>query len=121
MLFENRRRVYRARALRQDMTDGEQILWSRLRRGATGYWFRRQFPVGLYVLDFYCAKARLCVEVDGPQHESDRDARRDSALARLGIVTVRARSIDVFDNVDGVLDEIVRACQGRTGWKPPGA
>ena len=113
----------RARKLRKEMTDGERILWGHLRRNAHGFHFRRQVPIDPYVLDFYCAKARLAVEVDGPQHLERRllDDRRDAFFLAKGIVTLRVRSIEVFDNIDGVIDEIVRICQQRTGWQPPGA
>src|SRR5690606_24230399 len=72
----------RARELRSEMTQPEWTLWQMLRRSQTGLRFRREHPVGPYVLDFYCASARLCVEVDGPVHEEPeqvaRDAIRDS-------------------------------------------
>ena len=121
MLHHNTDRLNLARKLRREMTEGETILWNRLRRKAMGYSFRRQFPSGPYVLDFYCAVARLCVEIDGPQHAESlaQDAKRDLHFESLGIETLRIPSIEVFDNIDGVLDEIVRTCQSRTGWKPP--
>ena len=87
----------RAQALRRTLTQPERTLWALLRRNELGYHFRRQHPIGPYVLDFYCAAARLCVEVDGPAH-ADRqaqDARRDNWLAAQRIRTLRFSSEDV--------------------------
>lgn len=124
MKYQNRDKnaLFRARKLRRGQTEGERIIWEHLRRSAMGFRFRRQFPVGPYVLDFYCSTAKLCVEIDGPDHEEriERDVQRDRFLAGLGIETLRMASLEVFDNIDGVLDDIVRACQRRTGWKKPG-
>jgi len=68
----------RARSLRRTMTAPERALWSLLRRKHLGLHFRRQHPIGPFVLDFYCASARLCVEIDGPAHadRGEADARR---------------------------------------------
>jgi len=76
----------RARELRRDMSLPEVILWEHLRRGGLGGMrFRRQHPVGPYVLDFYCAASRLAIEVDGAQHDLPEqmrhDIRRDAWLA----------------------------------------
>ena len=81
----------RARALRRNLTLPERLLWSMLRGNRTGRHFRRQHPLGPYILDFYCASARLCVELDGPVHaeRGGHDARRDAWLAAQGIRTLR--------------------------------
>src|SRR3984893_14540027 len=76
--------VRRARGLRQEMTDAEVRLWLRLRgEQIEGHRFRRQVPIGPYVADFACLKARVIVEVDGGQHadEVERDQRRTEGLA----------------------------------------
>ena len=77
--------------LRRNLTQPEQTLWALLRRNQLGLHFRRQHALGPYILDFYCAAARLCVEVDGPAHAESvgRDARRDAWLATQGIRTLR--------------------------------
>ena len=59
----------RAKVLRRNLTQPEQTLWALLRRNGLGLHFRRQHALGPYILDFYCAAAKLCVEVDGPAHE----------------------------------------------------
>src|SRR5215213_446414 len=67
----------RARQLRRNMTDAEQLLWRELRRGGLGWRFRRQFPIPPYVVDFACIEAWLIVELDGGQHVAAKDNRRD--------------------------------------------
>jgi very-short-patch-repair endonuclease len=84
----------RARRLRQSLTGAEVGLWVRLRgKALDGYRFRRQHPVGPYILDFYCTEARLAVEIDGESHNAPEqvahDARRDRWLLEQGIRTLR--------------------------------
>jgi very-short-patch-repair endonuclease len=64
------------------MTGPERTLWALLKRNRRGLHFRRQYPVGPFILDFYCAAARLCIEIDGPVHadQVERDARRTAWL-----------------------------------------
>lgn len=92
----------------------EKVLWEHLRAKRLGFKFRRQFPIGPYVLDFYCAEAKLCVEVDGEQHESKGpdDRVRDVHLEALGIQTLRIRSTHLFEPID-VLARIQEACKVR--------
>jgi very-short-patch-repair endonuclease len=77
--------------------------------------FRRQHPIGSYVLDFYCPALGLAIEVDGGQHGDDaaraRDERRTRWLSSKGITIVRFWNNDVFANFEGVLTEIVRAVE----------
>src|SRR5580698_6033535 len=95
----------RAKAFRQAMSPPEVLLWTRLRllRGE-GPSFRRQHPIGPYIADFYCAGARLVVEVDGAHHTEDgqiaRDAARSAYLARMGYRIVRVPAGDVMRNAD---------------------
>ncbi|MEQ8404258.1 MAG: endonuclease domain-containing protein [Oceanicaulis sp.] len=103
-----------ARALRRRMTDAETILWSRLRRGQLGGWkFRRQHPVGPYIADFACLDGGLIVEVDGATHstprEIARDARRTAFLQAKGFEVYRAWNIDIYENLEGVLDGVIAA------------
>jgi very-short-patch-repair endonuclease len=93
----------RATKLRRDMSLPEVILWEPLRRGGLdGMRFRRQHPVGPYVLDFYCAASRLAIEVDGVVHDlpgqMHHDNRRDAWLARRGIRTLRIAASDVLED-----------------------
>jgi very-short-patch-repair endonuclease len=92
--------------------------------------FRRQHPVGPYVLDFYCPAAQLCIEVDGWGHnmgdQPERDERRDAWLARQGIKTLRIPAVDVLRDVEAVADVIVSTAIARcaaaapstTSWSP---
>jgi very-short-patch-repair endonuclease len=100
-----------ARRLRRDSTIVERRLWYRLRSGQIdGHWFRRQHPAGPYVLDFYCPRLRLAIELDGGQHnfaaEISRDQRRDTWLAERGVVVLRFWNSDVIENMTGVLEKI---------------
>jgi very-short-patch-repair endonuclease len=84
----------RARRLRDSMTRQELGLWLRLKnRQLGGFKFRRQHPVGPYILDFYCPEARLAVEIDGDVHnhpnQIEHDRRRDAFFRERGVKTLR--------------------------------
>ncbi len=104
----------RARRLRRSMTPPELRLWGMLRGKAVGgARFRRQHPIGPYILDFFCPAANLAIEVDGEDHgfedRARRDARRDRWLAEHGVRTLRIAAGAVRDNADGVLASIIEA------------
>jgi very-short-patch-repair endonuclease len=104
----------RARELRQQATSAEQVLWDALRAGRLdGLKFRRQHPIGRFVLDFYCAAHRLCVEVDGGIHEQqrDRDAARDQELFAHGVRTLRFTNDEVRHELPKVVSAIRAATQ----------
>ncbi len=93
----------RARRLRRTMTRPEEILWSLLRGKQLGALrFRRQHPVGPFILDFYCTTAKLCVEIDGPAHESEpaiaHDGARTAWLSQQGIRVIRFSAAQVEDS-----------------------
>ena len=92
------------------MTLPEVVLWQALRREQLGARFRKQHPAGDYVLDFYCASARLAVEVDGESHGSPdqiaRDERRDTWLARWDVRVLRIPARDILSNLPGVIEAI---------------
>lgn len=97
----------KARALRQDMTKAEVILWMNLRkRGLSNARFRRQHPVGPFIADFACPAARLIVEVDGDTHwtpeQLAHDRRRTKYLKSEGWTVIRVNNVDVHENMDGV-------------------
>jgi very-short-patch-repair endonuclease len=113
-----RQTIELARRLRREMSPAEARLWSALRRrAADGLRFRRQHPIGPYVLDFYCDSARLAVEVDGYAHATGdrpgRDERRDGWLAVRGIRTLRIDARELRDELDGVVGMIVVAARSR--------
>jgi len=102
-----------ARRLRRSLSPPEARLWSRLRVRTPGIpAFRRQHPIGPYVLDFYCAKARLAVEIDGRIHEigdrPQRDFRRDAWLEAQGVTVMRIAASELTRRIDETADGIVR-------------
>src|SRR5271163_558963 len=108
-----RKTIDRAQALRRALSPPEALLWSRLRERAPGKLvFRRQHPMGPYVLDFYCAKARLAIELDGVSHDMgdrpQRDLRRDAWLKARGITVMRIPFADLTRGIDEMADAIVR-------------
>jgi adenine-specific DNA-methyltransferase len=105
--------ITRARALRNRPTEWERRLWRRLREfNRRGCHFRRQAPFDRYVLDFVEHEAKLAIELDGSQHGEPnhraRDSARDAFLAGQGYVTLRFWNSDLFENFDGVMDQIER-------------
>jgi very-short-patch-repair endonuclease len=85
----------------------EDRLWTRLRnRGLEELKFRRQVPIGRFVVDFVCARHRLIVEADGPFHDPEKDAQRDAWLAEQGYRVVRFSNADIAGSIDAVLDRI---------------
>ncbi len=103
--------IDRARDLRASMTDAERKLWIALRgKQLQGFRFRRQMPIGYWIVDFACPSHRLIVEVDGSQHQdSSCDARRDAYLAARGWRVLRFWNNEVLENLDGVARAILEA------------
>lgn len=93
------------------MTDAERRLWSALRdRRLEGYRFRRQYPLGPFILDFVCIEHRLAVEADGSQHaDSEKDARRTAWLESRGWRVMRFWNNDILTNIDGVAAALLLA------------
>jgi very-short-patch-repair endonuclease len=102
-----------ARRLRRSMSLPEVLLWRELRKRPNGVQYRRQHPAGPYVLDFFCAPAKLAIEVDGEAHNRGdrplRDEAHDKWLEAQGIRVVRVPANDVLKNLDGVLQFIAAA------------
>ena len=110
-----------ARRLRREMTEPEQRLWSYLRRrNLGGHRFRRQFPIGDYVVDFVCLRQRLIVEVDGSQHAEREveDAVRTAWLVARGFRVIRFWNYDVMSNIEGVCEEIDRCLRDEVDDPP---
>ncbi|MGD9844630.1 MAG: endonuclease domain-containing protein [Variibacter sp.] len=110
---KTREMTTRARDLRRDLTRAERKLWYALQRGQiNGFGFRRQHPVGPFVLDFYCPAARLAIELDGGQHNEltrKHDERRGRWLAAKHITVLRFWNNEVLSNLEGVLTVIASA------------
>jgi very-short-patch-repair endonuclease len=103
-----------ARSMRRVMTDAELKLWNELRaHRLMGMSFRRQVPIGPYIVDFACPSHRLVVEVDGSQHgeadEAERDHVRTAYLEGRGWTILRFWNDDILNDIDGVCDHIVTA------------
>ena len=109
--------LVRARALRRRLTRAETILWSRLRHGVSGMQFRRQHPIGPYIADFACIRARLVIEIDGATHRSDEerrhDARREGFLRSRSWQIIRVTNDEVYRSLDAVLDFIYQRSRPR--------
>jgi len=111
-MFANHETRAFAQHLRQRLSLPEGLLWRAIKGAKVeGMKFRKQHPIGPYILDFYCHEARLCVEIDGGSHSfGDRpetDARRDQWLADKGIRTLRISASVVLDEVDDAVRTIV--------------
>ena len=111
------RTVANARRLRREMTLPEVLLWTSIRGGRIdGVRFRRQHPIGPYVLDFYCAAAKLALEIDGSAHDQPdqmrHDRARDEWLAAQGFRVLRVPAKSVLDDVDGVCRMIQAELRG---------
>ena len=107
-----------AAGMRRALTPPEARLWTCIKSGGLeGLKFRRQHPVGPYILDFYCHASRLAVEVDGAGHDDPaqiaHDERRTHWLMTQGVEVLRVGATDVRDHLDGVLALILRHATGR--------
>ena len=101
-----------AREHRKEPTPAENRLWAALRAPKLGgMQFRRQHPVGPFILDVYCPKKKLCIEVDGGIHDTRRelDEARTKALGTLKIRVIRFRNEEVLDDLPSVLERITAA------------
>ncbi len=98
------------RQLRQNMTLAEQRLWRHLRgKRLAGYKFRRQQPLGTYILDFVCSEAKLAIEIDGGQHaeQTAYDAQRTRYLQQRGFTVLRFWNNEVLQQTEAVLTAIL--------------
>ena len=107
-----------ARHLRNNMTDAETLLWSRIRRKQIlGLQFYRQKPIGRYIVDFFAPKASLVIEVDGSQHKQvkhkKKDELRDSYLSSKGIEVLRLNANEVVRKIDSVAQRIYEIVRKR--------
>ena len=114
----NSKLTARAQELRKNLTKEERRLWYEYLSGYP-YRFRRQVTFGNYIVDFYCAAAKLAVELDGSQHYEpagqDYDLRRTAYLNSIGIAVLRFSNLDVLRNLCGVCEAIDLAVKERVG------
>jgi cyclase len=99
-----------AKRLRNNMTEAERVLWMHLRDGLNGSKFRRQHPIGNYIADFFCHKAKLIIELDGSIHNNEEvrnnDKQRQEDLQLLGYGIIRFNNDEVFKDIENVLNQI---------------
>ena len=117
---EKRHRIHpiirqRSRELRQPQTPSETMLWQHLRNRKSGYKFRRQHPIARFIIDFYCAETKLCIELDGSQHfEPEQlayDRARTDYLEELGYTVIRFQNHEVEESLNRVLEKIRQFCK----------
>jgi very-short-patch-repair endonuclease len=104
--------IHLAQELRQRQTDAEKKLWMHLRsRQLSGVKFRRQHPIGRYIVDFACLEAHLLVEIDGGQHNNEpmieRDLQRQKWPESEGFRIIRFWNNDILENIEGVVFKIL--------------
>jgi very-short-patch-repair endonuclease len=103
-------KLQRARELRHEMTPAEKILWNELRANKLGFHFRRQQIIAGFIVDFYCHKAALVIELDGSIHEEaiqkENDVERDKTLSEMGLRVVRFKNEEVLRNLSQVITKV---------------
>ena len=110
----NRHMIARARQLRQQSTGPEEKLWAVLRNNQLGIKFRRQHPIGSYVLDFFANEHDLAIELDGVshgKHNCQHDLDRQAWLKDRGIRMIRFENDEVIRDLDFVVESIVEFCE----------
>jgi very-short-patch-repair endonuclease len=118
-----RKNIGKCKTLRRNQTDAEKKLWAVLRnRNLAGVKFRRQFPVGRYMLDFYAPEYGLGIEADGGQHYEDTLKRQDDVrtreLSKLGVEIIRFSDRDILTNIEGVYEAIKKAIEQKKDNPP---
>jgi len=120
--METRHRIHpvilaRAREMRHAETPPEATLWRALRNRQTGFKFRRQHPIDSFIIDFYCAQAKLLIEIDGESHlqpdQKEYDQARTEYLEEFGYKVIRFTNDDVRYNIHAVASEILQAVENR--------
>ena len=112
-LFNRTKEKTTRKMLRKNMPEPEVILWSKLKgKNLNGFKFRRQYSVDKFVIDFYCPKLKLAIEVDGDSHYSDnaevRDRERQYIIESFGISFLRFTNKEIYENIDGVMVRIIQ-------------
>lgn len=122
IIFNRSSEKAKRKNLRNQATKAEKILWRCLQgKQLEGYKFRRQYSVGPYIVDFYCPRFKLAIEVDGPSHFQDEairyDQKRQRYIESFGLKFLRFTNVDIYENIEGVLEEILRFINGN--HQPP--
>ena len=117
-MYNRKEIIIKSKELRRNLTPEEAVLWTQLKsHKLNNSKWRKQHPIGSYILDFYCPKCRLCIELDGKEHYTMQgdtyDYDRTVFLNSYGIRVLRFENKDVWDNIEGVLNVIreeITAC-----------
>lgn len=109
--FENPVKLAYAKKLRKAMPKAQSLLWYKIRRKQLGFKFRREVVLFGWIIDFYCPKKKLAIEVDGYSHEKRKkeDVFRDKTLAGHGITTIRIQNSQVYNQIELSLEVIKKA------------
>jgi len=112
-IYNKKKMTKKRQALRKDMPKAEIVLWSYLKgKQIEGLKFRRQYSIDNDTVDFYCPSIRLAIEVDGDSHmykkQQDKDLRKEENLKTLGIRLVRYLNTDIYDNIEGVIEDLYK-------------
>ena len=101
-------KLQRAKELRREMTPAEKLLWNELRANKLDVHFRRQQVIAGFIVDFYCHKAALVIEVDGDIHDlqQDEDTRREKVLSEMGLKIVRFKNDKILKNLSAVVEKV---------------
>jgi len=109
-IFNNLDQKRIRRSLRSELPRAEQILWNQLRGYQLGFKFRRQVSIGPYIVDFYCPKKKIVIEVDGDSHyesgKKEYDKARSEYIISKGVFVVRFTNLEVYDDLEGVLSRL---------------
>jgi very-short-patch-repair endonuclease len=111
--YENPHLKNMARSLRKKMTDTERKMWSILRgRKIKNLQFYRQRPIGVYIVDFYCPRKNLLIEIDGGQHYADETIKQDKERSaylkeKFNLQILRFTNLEVLQNIEGVVKRII--------------
>ena len=119
-----RNNIKKCRNLRKNQTEAEKRLWALLRnRQLDGVKFRRQFPIGSFIVDFYSPEYRLGIEADGGQHHKEEGRRRDELrtkeLSRQGVHIARFSNREILHNTEGVCKTIKKIIEAKRSHFPP--
>ena len=109
MFYEAKKETFlKALELRQNMTETEKILWSKLNKNQLGVRFKAQHPIDIFIVDFYCHSCRLVIEIDGEIHQFQKeyDDGRTIELQNLGLTVIRFTNKEILYNIDQVIEKI---------------
>ena len=111
-IFNKKYHKFLRSQLRGKMTKAEAFLWYRIRNGQLGCKFRRQYGIEKYIVDFYCPKLKLIIEIDGDVHFYEKniaaDKEREKYFRKLGLKIVRYINLDVIKNIESILEDLRR-------------